>query len=247
VILAQIRGFVSRPIAPTRRLSLGTVRLPFEAPDLHGALLCGAIAAEFFEGLDSDRRKEFVRLMDAVSVGSRIVQPALRHRLQEDRVGLRPVSLSLTARRAPDGTPTEPTLELTPHRPTDGQALLLMLYGVASLPVGDRLSALSVVRRGVERPFGARRFVADAGHAWIDGSQMSTVGDREWAARTLGISDLDTLSRQVVLSAYRIGLRSVHPDHGGDLRDAPARIAALSEARRILEIEVQRVRSAAAV
>ena len=239
MILAQLRGFVSRPIAPTRRLSLGDVRLPFDPPDLHGALLCGAISAEFSGGLDSDGRAEFTRLMDSVSVGSRIAQPALRHRLQEDKVGLRPVLLSLTADRGVNGEAVAIRFESTPHRPTDGQALLMMLYAVASLPVGDRLSALSVVRRGVDYPFGARRFIANFGAGWVGQGAAPQIGDLEWAKRTLGLEHAEELGRRDVLTAYRVGLRSVHPDHGGDLRDAPARIAALSEARRILLIDVE--------
>ena len=41
-------------------------------------------------------------------------------------------------------------------------------------------------------------------------------------------------SRANVMARFRTRLREVHPDHGGDERDASQRIGELGEARRIL-------------
>jgi hypothetical protein len=61
VLLAELEVWHTRPLAPTRRVSLGTLVLP--VPDVH-------------------------RLIDQVERDVRVVQPRLRHRFQVDRHGL---------------------------------------------------------------------------------------------------------------------------------------------------------------
>ena len=81
MLLAELEVFQSRPIAPTRRVALGTTLLPTSPMPGFGGLL---LAPQ----LDPDLLPELLRLTHQVEAGHRIPQPRLRHRLQDDRIGL---------------------------------------------------------------------------------------------------------------------------------------------------------------
>ena len=88
MLLAELEVFHSRPIAPTRRVSIGVSVLPTSPAPGFGGLLLGGIVAGFVPDVDPDLLDDLTRLTHQVEAGQRIPQPRLRHRLQDDRVGL---------------------------------------------------------------------------------------------------------------------------------------------------------------
>jgi hypothetical protein len=88
VIVAELEVFHSRPIAPTRRVALGDAHLPVSpAPGFGGILLAGIVAGHMGD-LDPELFDDLHRLTLQLQEGHRIPQPRLRHRFQQDRVGL---------------------------------------------------------------------------------------------------------------------------------------------------------------
>jgi curved DNA-binding protein CbpA len=58
---------------------------------------------------------------------------------------------------------------------------------------------------------------------------------RAWALEILGFpAGTIKPSKKEIQSKFREGLRTAHPDHGGNERDASRRIEDLGEARRVL-------------
>ena len=88
MILAEIEVFHSRPIAPTRRVALGRLNLPVLPAPGFGGLLLGGIVAGYIEQLDPDLFDDLHRLTLQLQEGRRVPQPRLRHRFQQDRIGL---------------------------------------------------------------------------------------------------------------------------------------------------------------
>src|SRR6478752_7853697 len=88
MLLAELEVFHSRPIAPTRRVAIGVAVLPTAPAPGFGGLLLGGIVATFIPEVDPDLLEDLTRLTHQVEAGQRIAQPRLRHRLQDDRVGL---------------------------------------------------------------------------------------------------------------------------------------------------------------
>jgi hypothetical protein len=88
VILAELEVFHSRPIAPTRRVALGRLNLPVTPAPGFGGLLLGGIVAGHIDELDPDLFDDLHRLTLQVQEGMRVPQPRLRHRFQQDRIGL---------------------------------------------------------------------------------------------------------------------------------------------------------------
>ena len=88
-VLAHLELYHSRPIAPTRRLALGSRNRPLDPAPGPGSILLGGIAARFGPVIQDDVEDEELELLMAqLERGMRVVQPRLRHRLQADRVGL---------------------------------------------------------------------------------------------------------------------------------------------------------------
>ena len=52
MIVAELEVFHSRPVAPTRRVAVGSTLLPMDPPPGHGAMLLAAVAATFAPMLD---------------------------------------------------------------------------------------------------------------------------------------------------------------------------------------------------
>jgi len=227
-VLAELEIWHSRPFTPTRRVSLGNVMLPVDpAPGLGGILLGGIVAAHMPE-VDEDLHPDIARLVNQVDRGDRVVQPRLRHRFQVDRHGLARSTHQLLG----NGEQIEFKFE------NSGSALQQVLGAVYVLerldkPVRQRLAPLlakSMTWRGpLEGSFVS--YLAGAGS-----SALSAIADpRAWALEILGFpAGTVKPSKKEIQAKFREGLRNVHPDHGGDSRDASKLIDELGEARRVL-------------
>jgi hypothetical protein len=231
VVLAELEAFFSRPIAPTRRVALGRLNLPFDPAPGFGGLLLGGIAAAFGPELDEDWHADVERLMSELERGRRIAQPRLRHRLQQDRIGLQPCHHRLL------GTGERVEFDLARDQGTPAQHVLCAVYAAGGAPWQLRPTVMDSVRKG----FRWRNGTGPALVAHLSGrsSGLSTdaLGDPvAWAMQVLDLSRVhDGLpTRRDVQQAFRRRLRDAHPDHGAEDVGAAKRIAELSEARRIL-------------
>jgi hypothetical protein len=234
VLLAEIEVFHSRPIAPTRRVALGSLHLPVDpAPGFGGILLAGVVAAHMAE-LDPELFDDLHRLTLQLQEGHRIPQPRLRHRFQVDRVGLTRSRHRLVG----DGEDLGFDFE---EKGAPAQHILAAVYAAGQLPLvarGRVMDALRSAMRWVgplDRGFVAHVTGLDRQRSWSTQAFHDPV---RWAIDVLGLTDpadrLAVPDRSAVQRRFRDLLRAAHPDHGGDREDAAQRIAELSEARRIL-------------
>lgn len=235
MIVSEIEVYHSRPIAPTRRVALGRCELPTDpAPGLGGVLL-GGIAARFVGDLDPDLLPELFALTDQVEAGMRIPQPRLRHRLQQDRVGL-----IRSRHRLHRNDDDRLHLEFEEGKGAPAQHVLAAVYAAGQVRSAARASVMSTLRRGL-------RWSGDIGPALIrhlgaasgDASWAVPVSTDPvlWALEVLGLpggGNGNRPSQQIVQRRFRAALRDAHPDHGGESREAADRIRDLTEARRIL-------------
>lgn len=233
MLLAEIEVFHSRPIAPTRRVALGNLLLPCDPGPGVGGVLLGAVAARFTPDLDPDMIPDLVSLTHEVEAGRRIPQPRLRHRFQEDRVGLT-LSAHRLFRHDEDG---ELSVTFTDDKGQPGQMVLGAIYAAQTLSPMVRGSVLAAVRRGLawNGDIGPALLVHLSGRGLgsLNGDALADpVG---WALRTLGF-DMDggTPERSAIQRSFRKSLIDAHPDHGGADDMAAQRIADITEARRIL-------------
>ena len=238
MILAELEVFHSRPIAPTRRVALGPSRLPTDPSPGFGGILLAGIVAGHMDQLDPELFDDLHRLTLQLEAGQRIPQPRLRHRFQTDRIGLTRSVHRLVGR----GEDLDFEFEL---KGAAAQHILAAVYAAGELAPDARgrvLGALRLAMRwtgpldhrfvahvtGLDR---ARRWSADAFHEPV-----------RWAIGILGLDGEDGTGpagalrpgRVAVQRQFRDLLRAAHPDHGGAIDDAAARIADLTEARRIL-------------
>ncbi|MEZ5322250.1 MAG: hypothetical protein R2698_09285 [Microthrixaceae bacterium] len=255
-ILASFEGYFSRPIAPTRRIALGTMVLPTEGDPPWGPVLLGGIVARFAPMLDEDTDEEVDLLIDDLDEGRHVGQPRVRHRLQFDRIGLS----SCRHRLVRSGSLH---FEFNADRATPSQQVLGAVYAAATLrSVGMRAhvtsdpdrsarsAAFSAIRKGMDWVGGIDaaliRYLAE-GRDVIVNAHDDPVG---WARRRLGIVGAGGDSgsgddfHRVVSRSFRLRLVEAHPDHGGSIEFAAERIAELREARRIL-LDVNLHRTAA--
>lgn len=228
--LASVEAYLSRPIAPTRRIALGALHLPLDPGPSYGGVLLGGIMSRFARELDADVDEQLAVLLDKLEAGTRIPQPQLRHRLQIDRVGLMKCRYSLDV----DGERFRFRFDSRVGSPT--QHVLAAAYAAATLQGEARTAAFSAMRKGLGwiGPIDDRfvRFLADRR------SSGATAGSDPvgWALTVLAVEGAlsgDELHRAVATS-FRQRLIEAHPDHGGDPAEAADRIADLREARRIL-------------
>jgi hypothetical protein len=233
VLLAEMEAFYSRPIAPTRRVALGRLILPCDPAPGYGGILLGGVAARFGPELDDDWTEDVLHLMTELERGRRIAQPRVRHRLQEDRVGLQSCSHRLL------GVGDAVEFAFDEDKGTPAQHVLCAVYAAGTVPWAARTAVMDAVRKG----FRWKGLVGPSllGHLSGRASVLSgsAIGDPVgWA---LGVLDLrggatTTIvpSRRDVQRAFRDRLRDAHPDHGANDDGAAQRIAELTEARRIL-------------
>lgn len=233
MLLAELEVYHSRPIAPTRRVSLGNMLLPVDPLPGFGGLLLGGIAARFVMDLDPNDVPDIVALTHELEAGRRISQPRLRHRFQDDRVGLTYSSHRLHRDEDSDVM----RLQFTTHNGAPSQQVLGAVYAAGQVERAFRGGVLTAVRRGLawtgDIGPALLAHLAGRGNSSLSSSAMADpVG---WAMTILGLSALDErLEKGVVQRGYREALIAAHPDHGGDDGDAAQRIADIGEARRIL-------------
>jgi hypothetical protein len=233
VILAELEVFHSRPIAPTRRVALGRSNLPVTPAPGFGGLLLGGIVAGHMEALDPELFDDLNRLTLQLQEGMRVPQPRLRHRFQQDRIGL---TRSLH-RLVGEGEDLAFEFEI---KGAAAQHILAAVYAAGQLPLTVRGRVMDTIRKGM-------RWTGPLDHVFIThlsgldrGRDWSTEAFRDpvrWAMGVLGLNEGQTASvpdRGDVQRQFRDLLRVAHPDHGGAIDGAAQRIADLTEARRIL-------------
>ena len=228
MLLAELEVWHTRPRAPTRRLALGTLVLPVDPAPGFGGVLLGAVVARHVVDVDDDYVPDLHRLIDQVERGDRVVQPRLRHRYQVDRHGLARSTHRLLGDR------DELDFEFESH----GSALAMVLgavYAVERLD-GPRRHAVAPVLHKAMRWRGPIGPALIAHLAGTTATTLTSLADpRAWALDILGFPEGSTTpSKKEVTAQFRIRMRSVHPDHGGDITDASQAVHDLAEARRIL-------------
>ncbi len=231
MLLAEVETFLSRPIAPTRRVAVGRLHLPTDPAPGFGGILLGGIVARFSPDLSEDFHDEALHLMYELEHGGRIAQPRLRHRLQEDRVGLQQCVHRLSGHGEQLG------FEFQADKGTAAQHVLCAVYAAGAVATSVRPSVMDTVRKGF-------RWRGDIGVQLIGhlsgqgrGATLGALADPvSWALQQLDLrnSATDAPTRRDVQRAFRDQLRAAHPDHGAADVGAADRIAELSEARRIL-------------
>ena len=239
MLLAELEIFHSRPIAPTRRISIGRAWLPGSQDGTgpgFGSLLLGGMCARFGPGLSHDLLGEVVELVHQLEQGRSVAQPRLRNRLQRDRVGLTRSRQRLYGGDR-SGPEDELVCEFDGSRATPSQLVLGAAYAAGLAAPLVRGEALRAVRRGLAW----RGEVGPALFSYLASGQQSPRPARAiadpvgWALEILGFDrEVEMPARAAVRQGFREALRAAHPDLGAVEAEAADRIAELSEARRIL-------------
>jgi len=234
-MLAELEVYHSRPIAPTRRVALGRAILPVDDSPGFGGLLLGAIVAKYSQQIDPELLEELEILSYQVEQGQRIPQPRLRHRLQQDRVGLTRSVHQLE--RLPN---KKLHLSFEPTHNAPPQFVLAAVYSAGKLEPGVRTDVMKVIRRAIGWQGNAENDDVLLSHlsSRFDRYALSSSTQADpvaWALEVLGFDIEDDMPDPDQLrKTFRAELRAAHPDVGGDSDDAADRIAELTEARRIL-------------
>jgi len=233
VILAELEVFHSRPIAPTRRVALGRLNLPVTPAPGFGGLLLGGIVAGHIEALDPDLFDDLHRLTLQLQEGMRVPQPRLRHRFQQDRIGL----TRSVHRLVGEGEDLAFEFE---EKGAPAQHILAAVYAAGQMPLIARARVMDTIRKGMrwsgplDHGFVAHLSGLDRSRHWSTAAFRDPV---RWALGVLGLGDVEAVAvpgRNDIQRQFRDLLRVAHPDHGGDTDAAAQRIAELTEARRIL-------------
>ena len=228
MLLAELEIFHSRPIAPTRRISLGHVYLPVDPAPGFGGLLLGAILSVHIRDVEEDFHVDIQRLLNEVERGSRVVQPRLRHRFQVDRHGLTHSSHRLI------GVGDTVEFELNSNG-SPLQQVLGCIYVLERLDDETRKVLVPMMRKA----FTWRGPIGPSFISYLAGSRTSAVSaladPRAWALDILGFPGGTVKpSKREVMCRFRASMRDAHPDHGGDEKVASKVMVDISEARRIL-------------
>ncbi len=205
-----IEFFHSKPFSPTRRLSLGEVRLPTDA----GCLLVSRIAERFGAAVDRATAEEVRDLWAVLGRQSRADQPRGRYRLQTDRVGLARARDSLVS------VGGRPRLVVVDRDVAPVTHLLAALYASAG-----RHRLLDGFLEGFENPEPYNGFNASLDYRWPD--------TRTEALELLGLGGNGAPAPEV-RRRYRELLRKVHPDNGGNPEVAATRISDLQRALSVI-------------
>lgn len=233
--LAELEVWHSRPFTPTRRISLGVLVLPTEpAPGLGGVLLAAVVATHAPE-VDPELVPDVHRLLAQVERDERVVQPRLRHRFQTDRHALARSAHRLLA--AGEGAQWDVRFDVAAQGAPLAQ-VLGAVYALERLDVRVRRALGDAIRRGLRwrGPLDAGFAAYAAGVAGGAHGPIGSLADpRAWALEVLGFpAGTVRPSRREVQARFRLRLRDVHPDHGGDSGAASRAIEDLGEARRVL-------------
>jgi hypothetical protein len=231
VILAELEVFHSRAIAPTRRVAIGDRDLPTTPAPGFGGILLGGIVAAHMDVLDPDLFDDLDRLTRQLEAGYSIPQPRLRHRLQTDRVGLQRSVHRLR------GEGEELAFEID-DKGAPAHHILAAVYAAGELPIGARSRVMEAIRKAmrwtgtIDGSLVAHLSGLATHHEWSVDAHRDPVG---WALTVLELTAVAPRpGRRAVQRQFRDLVRAAHPDHGGDRGEAAARLAELSEARRIL-------------
>jgi hypothetical protein len=226
VLLAELEVRHSRPIAPTRRVALGELFLPCDPAPGFGGLLLASVVGAFIGELDDEWRDGLDRLMEDLERGRRIAQPRLRHRFQQDTIGLDRSRHRLTG----EGEALD--LEIDDHSAALPQ-ILGSVYAASKLSLKARPAAFRLLRRATRWQGEPNRQLL--GYLTGENPRLPGVeGDEGWALAVLGFSIGHEPSRTSIQRRFRQLVRDAHPDHGGSADGAGQRILDLTEAKRVL-------------
>jgi predicted alpha/beta-hydrolase family hydrolase len=216
VLLAELEIFHSRPIAPTRRVSLGRRLLPVDPPPGFGGILLGGIVATHLDSLDPDLLGELGRLITDLEAGRRVPQPRLRHRFQADRHGLARSRHRLVGRG--DGIDFEFGEGGAP-----ASQILGAVYAAGRADPLVRPAIMDTLRRAV-------RWQGAAGPsliAYLSGTRVqgalsaaALAHPERWALTLLGFeADGEGVPvRADIQRRFRTLVREAHPDHGAGVK-----------------------------
>lgn len=223
--------FHSRAIAPTRRVALGDRDLPVTPAPGFGGILLGGIVAAYIPVLAPDLFDDLDRLTRQLEAGYSIPQPRLRHRLQTDRVGLQRSVHRLLGRG-------EELMFEIDTKGAPAHHILAAVYAAGAMPLGARNRVMEAIRKAmrwtgaIDGSLVAHLSGLAGHHYWSPEAHRDPVG---WALSVLQLaSRAERPGRRTIQRQFRDLVRVAHPDHGGDRDEAAARLAELSEARRIL-------------
>jgi hypothetical protein len=214
-------------------VALGRTNLPVTPAPGFGGLLLGGIVAGHIEGLDPDLFDDLHRLTLQLQEGMRVPQPRLRHRFQQDRIGL----TRSVHRLVGEGEDLAFEFE---EKGAPAQHILAAVYAAGQLPLTARPRVMDTIRKGMrwsgplDHVFITHLSGLDRGRDWSTAAFRDPV---QWALGVLGLGAggaAPVPQRDHVQRQFRDLLRAAHPDHGGDSDEAAQRIADLTEARRIL-------------
>jgi hypothetical protein len=228
VLLAELEVWHSRPITPTRRVSLGNLVLPSDPAPGFGGLLLGAVVAAHMDPVIDDLWPDIHRLIDQISRGDRVVQPRLRHRFQVDRHGMARSVHRLV------GVGEDLKFEFQ-NNGNKLQQVLGAIYAAERLDSASRHLVAEVLHvamrwKGPIGPEFVARLVGSRAKSF-----RSLADPRAWALDILGFAEGSVKpSKRDVTAHFRAQLMVVHPDHGGNELGAGSAIGDLGEARRIL-------------
>lgn len=228
MLLAELEIWHTRPLTPTRRVSLGHMVLPTDPAPGFGGLLLSAIVARHVIEVEEELLPDTHRLVAQIERNERVAQPRLRHRYQVDRHGMARSLHRLV------GTGEDFAFEFdTQGNPM--QQVLGAIYSLERLDIPSRKALAPLMVK-------ALNWRGPLGHAFIShlvgtkATSLRSIGDpRAWALEILGFP-MGTVkpTKSEVMAQYRNRLRAVHPDHGGNQDSASKSIGDLGEARRIL-------------
>ena len=233
MIVAELELYHSRPIAPTRRLALGSCYLPTDNAPGAGGLLLAGVMAHNASAIDPDLREGLVDVMERLANGHPVVQPRVRHRFQTDNIGLTRSAQRLVSVNG------SLVFDFEDERAKPVQLALGALYAAGAVPVDVRQSVFEALAIGLlwQGPVD-ERFISS-----IMGGRAANLVDLRswndpvaWALEILGLEGTseEQPSKRAVQKRFRSLLREAHPDHGGETDAAANRISDLTEARRIL-------------
>jgi hypothetical protein len=250
VLLAELNVHHTRRHMPTRRVALGDAYLPTSGP-MWGAVLLGAVVAEYYGELDDEQRELLPRLVHDAYDGLAVPRIALRYRLQTDTHGL-DRSRHRIVSEAGGSTGAALVLELDSHGAGVPQLIGATMAG-AALPATPRRVALRAVETAIAQPLlpeglfvrrlaegvpGLQPFAPRAGAGNANGADderwRGVPAERRWAMEVLGLRAGMTVDRRDVQARFRRLVRVAHPDHGATGDGAAERLSELTEARELL-------------
>lgn len=229
VLLAELEILHSRPVAPTRRVAIGSTTLPTSPAPGYGGILLAGVAAAFVAAIDPDLHGDLHRLTHQLQAGQRIPQPRLRHRFQDDKIGLNAHRHRLVGEGERLHFEFDDKGNAAPY-------VLGAVYAAGRLPADERQSVFELIRRGLlwRGDIGPElvAYLTDSGSS----RRWALVGGLESVAWALDIFGLDKAGAEAsaVQHRFRELLRQAHPDHGGATDGAANRINDLTTARQIL-------------